>query len=232
MIVTITDAAGKSTHFSYNEICMADDALPITLAFYREPVLPSKIPDTYTGNKFKENVKGFRLICPADTNVERYLDDVKTITLRTPIVGLEDLPVQQQGVECSSDSLIRCANGDCSPASLEGVETATVHNWIRVGHGMGYKGVHEARGYSLASFLEGNFASDTETSFYLFVACDGYRSIFSGTEIFITAAGRKSIIITEMDGERPSGGLTLGPVGDYFVDRDVWGLSHIVQLEP
>ncbi len=71
-----------------------------------------------------------------------------------------------------------------------------------------------------------------KSAFYLFVACDGYRSLFSGTEIFATAAGRESMIITEMDGERPSGGMTLGPVRDYFVDRDVWGLSHIVQLHP
>ncbi len=110
MIVTMTDSAGKSAHFSYNEICMADDAYPITLAFFREPVLPSKNPETYTGNKFKGNVKGLRLICPADTDIERYLDDVKTITLRTPSVRFEDLPAQQKGAQCSSDSLVRCAD--------------------------------------------------------------------------------------------------------------------------
>jgi hypothetical protein len=233
MIVTFTDSGGKITHFSYNEICMVDDAFPITLAYYREPVLPSKNPEIYKENKFKESVKGLRLICPADTDVERYLDDVQTLTLRTPPVGFDGLPAMQKGTPCSSDSLVRCANGECSPAILEGIEEANVRNWIRIGHGMGYKAVvHEANGYSLTSFLEGNFPSDRDGSFYLFIACDGYRSLFSGTEIFETAAGSESMIITEMDGERPSGGLTLGPVRDYFVDRNVWGLSHIVQLTP
>ncbi len=232
MIVTMTDSSGQSTHFSYNEICMVDDAYPVTLAFFREPVLPSKAPEAYTGNKYKNNVKGLRLISPADADIERYLDDVKTITLRTPKVDLEELPAQKKGAECSSDSLVRCAAGDCSPATLEELDKATVRDWIRVGHGMGYKGVSTASGYSLVSFLEGNFPSDREGSFYLFVACDGYRSLFSGTEIFGTAAGRESMIITEMDGESPSGGFTLGPVRDYFVDRNLRGLSHIVQLTP
>jgi hypothetical protein len=211
---------------------MADDAYPITLAFHREPVLPSKIPDTYEGNKFKRNVEGLRLIAPADTDIERYLDDVKTITLRMPNLSIEDLPAQQPGAKCSSDSLLRCAGENCSPASLEGSDEAIVRDWVRVGHGMGFKGISTASGYNLVSFLENNFPTNGKGYFYLFVACDGYRSLFSGVEIFRSAAGRETMIITEMDGERPSGGLTLGPVRDYFVDRNVWGLSHVVQLKP
>ena len=87
-------------------------------------------------------------------------------------------------------------------------------------------------GYRLVSFLEKNFEEDAKDSFYLFIACDGYRSLFSGTELFKTAAGSESLIVTEMDGEPPHGGFMLGPVRDYFIDRDVWGLSHIVQLKP
>ena len=80
--------------------------------------------------------------------------------------------------------------------------------------------------------MEKNFPEDTEDSFYLFVACDGYRSLFSGAELFKTAAGNDSVIVTEMNGENPRGGFMLGPVRDFFIDRDVWGLSHIAQLMP
>lgn len=232
MVVTFTTSSGKRSHFSYNEICMADDALPITLAFYREPVVPSKEPETYTGNKLTDTIEGLRLICPADSDVERYLDDVTTITLHTPELSFPDLPVQQQGAECSTDSLVRCRGEGCDTATLEDLETATVHNWIRIGHGRGFKGTSVAAGYRLVSFLEKNFQENTKDSFYLFIACDGYRSLFSRAELFKTAAGGDSMIVTEMDGEPPHGGFMLGPVRDYFIDRDVWGLSHIVQLEP
>ena len=40
------------------------------------------------------------------------------------------------------------------------------------------------------------------------------------------------MIVTEIDNKAPENGLMLGPVRDYFVDRDVWGLSHIVLLDP
>ncbi len=90
---------------------------------------------------------------------------MKTITLRTPEVSFEDLPVQQKGARCSSDSLVRCADEDCSPATLDGVDKATVRNWIRVGHGMGFKGISTASGYSLVSFLEKNFRGETEERF-------------------------------------------------------------------
>lgn len=232
MVVTFTNSSGKTSHFSYNEICMADDALPITLAYYREPVVPSKEPETYTGNKLEGTIEGLRLICPADSDVERYLDDVTTITLHTPKMSFLDLPVQQQGAECRTDSLVRCKGESCDTATLEDVESATVRNWIRIGHGRGFKGITVAGGYRLVSFLEKNFQEGTKESFYLFIACDGYRSLFSGTELFKTAAGSDSLIVTEMDGEPPHGGFMLGPVRDYFIDRDVWGLSHIVQLKP
>ena len=64
---------------------------------------------------------------------------------------LENLPVQQQGIQCNSDSL--CEGGSCTPASLEDLEEATVRNWVRVGHGRGYKGISTASGYKLTSFL-------------------------------------------------------------------------------
>ncbi len=39
------------------------------------------------------------------------------------------------------------------------------------------------------------------------------------------------MLIDKIDGAAPKNGPMLGPVKDYFVDRDVWGLSHIVVLD-
>jgi hypothetical protein len=63
-----------------------------------------------------------RLISPADDDIDRYLDEVKTIALRTPKVDFKGLPVQQKGARCSSDALVRCADAKCRPATLDGVE--------------------------------------------------------------------------------------------------------------
>jgi hypothetical protein len=41
IVVTFTSATGKTVNFSYNEIIMANDCLPVTLAYHREPVKPA-----------------------------------------------------------------------------------------------------------------------------------------------------------------------------------------------
>jgi hypothetical protein len=40
------------------------------------------------------------------------------------------------------------------------------------------------------------------------------------------------MIIDEADGKEPEGGLTLGPVKDYYVDRCIHGLSHVAIIPP
>jgi len=63
------------------------------------------------------------------------------------------------------------------------------------------------------------------------VGCDGYRCLFSGREIFDIDEGESILISDEMNGKAVRGGLMLAPVEDYFIDRAVWGLSHIVVLD-
>lgn len=68
---------------------------------------------------------------------------------------------------------------------------------------------------------------------FLFVACDGYRTLFlfSGRDIFSTETGRRMMLIDELDGKPRRGGSSLGPVKDYFVDREIRGLTHIIMLD-
>jgi len=61
--------------------------------------------------------------------------------------------------------------------------------------------------------------------------CDGYRALFSGREIFLSDDGASYMIIDSIDGKSATGKYMLAPVDDYFVDRDVWGLTHIVMLD-
>ena len=64
MLVTAHTASGKTARFSYGELTMTDDRHPVILAFHREPLNPTKNPEEYTRNKFKENLGGLRLVCP------------------------------------------------------------------------------------------------------------------------------------------------------------------------
>lgn len=230
MVVVFQSASGKTARFSYCELIMTDDRHPFTLAFHRRQVLPSKDPQKYTKNKYKDNIQGLRLICPRDPDTARYLDDVTKITFTVLKTPDDRLPVTKKGTKCASDGIVAIEGKAVKPVSFDGVSRQKISGWVRIGHGQGYKGISSAGGYDLRSFLKKNFKNCGPDKFFLFVACDGYRAIFSGREIFQSDDGASFMIVDTMDGKKATGNLMLAPVADYFVDRDVWGLTHVVML--
>lgn len=229
-IVTFISSSGKSVNFSYGEIIFVNDSLPVTLAYDRKEIKASKDPDKYDKNFFKENVKGLRLICPRDADTDRYLDDVAEIVLKRPVTRYGKFPDVKKA-NCISKA-ITCVSGKNEyTGKFEGLENKMISNWMRVGHGQGFKGISSAEGYSLRAFLKKNFPNCSKDNFFLFAACDGYRCLFSGREIFEHSDGESMMILEKLDGKEAHGGYMLAPVKDYFVDRDVWGLSHVVLLD-
>jgi hypothetical protein len=231
MVVTLHSRSGKKAHFSYGELVMTDDRHPFTLAFHRREVLPGKNPEKYTKNKFKDNVKGLRLICPRDPDTSRYLDDVTEMTFSLLASPDSTLPAMQKGIKCTSAGITLVTGNKSKPATFTDVSRQKTTAWVRIGHGQGYKGISSVEGYSLRSFLKKNFSKCGPDNFFLFVACDGYRAILSGREIFLSDDGASSLIAETLDETDASGKYMLAPIADYFVDRDVWGLTHVVMFE-
>jgi hypothetical protein len=233
LVVRFTARDGRQAFFSYGELTMTDDRLPVTLAYHRTPVLPTKDPQEYTLNRFTEPLAGLRLIAPQEPDTARYLDDVVRITLLLPRFPEEILPPVRKGTDCVAEALTCVAAGDVLPARFEEVPQQAKAGWVRVGHGRGFKGIEpEVTGYDLRSFLRSNFPGLTVSDYFLFVGCDGYRALFSAREIFVTAAGEAMLILPGHVREPDAVGFTLAPVADFFVDRDVWGLSHVVHVTP
>jgi len=231
MVVKVISSSGKTSLFSYGELTMTDDRHPVTLAFYRSELKPTKDPEKYDKNIHHGPIKGLRLVCPKDTDTGRYLDDVVEISLGLLPSPDAVLPAMKKGAECSAASLTCISGEKTAAASFAGVESASKDNWVRVGHGRGYKSISSLAGYSLRGFLRKNFPGCGPDDFFLFVACDGYRCLFSGREIFSTEDGEGMLLAREIDGKKPSGNNMLAPADDYFVDRDIWGLSHIAVIK-
>lgn len=230
MLVTVYSSSGKESRFSYGELTMIDDSLPVILAYHREPLMPNKEPEKYTRNKFMTGIKGLSLICPRETDTARYLDDVVRITLTIPNTPDNRLPVMQKGGKCISDHILCIgADGTETVGVFENVEPLETDRWFRIGHGRGIKGdaPFTAKGYGLRSFLKTNFPGCGPRDFFMFVGCDGYRCLFSGREIFLTSDGAGMILIDNLNGTPPEDGILLGLLNDFFVDRSIRGLSHI-----
>ncbi len=226
MVITFISKSGLTSNFSYGELTMCDDNNPVTLAFHRTPLLPSKDPGKYNKNKYKNPLKGFRLICPGDLYDDRYLENVIAVKL-TLLPSSDNLfPVLSKGKECSSKELFYIKNGKKLKSSLENIPLITIANWFRIGHGRGIKSKkHEVvKGYLLRSWIKKHYGPGKPDDFYIFAGCDGYRSVFSWAEIYRTENGKKMILV---NGEK---GLTLGPAGDFFIDRNIWALSCVEKV--
>jgi len=230
MKIVFQNREKKKVSFSYGELAMAKDGQDVILAFHREPLLPSKDPDKYTKNTLKGNLKGLRLLCPKDKDNSRCLYDVIDLVIEQPTYPDQLLPKTDKKKECSSNAITCIQEGKKKEATFEGVTKTKIDRWVRIGHGRGIKGdsTATAEGYRLISFLKTNFPGCGADNDFLFVGCDGYRALLSGKEIFNTDDGESFIIFDKLNGKPTRGGLTLGTVADFFVDRNVWGLSHVL----
>lgn len=232
MLVTFTSASGEKVHFSLNELLMTDDSHPVTLAYMRKPVLPTTeaVRDKYAFNLFRDNLSGLKVICPGEPDTSRYLENVVTATYTTLPAPDDLLPVRSKGKKCTGDSILCIENRESKLARFENVVPAEKGHWVRIGHGHGFEDVAEAGGYDLRSFLTANFPGAGETDFFLFVACDGYRCLFSGREIFETDNGKEMLIAATINGSPAPQGFRLALTADFFADRSMWGLSYVVRI--
>ncbi len=232
ILINFVSSTGKTVSFSFNEIIMADDTLPVTLAYYREPIQPTtdQVRDTYDKNIYTEPLTGLRLIAPKEPDTARYLDNVVKITYTTLPAPNDLLPERKKGTKCASHSLT-CIDGENKyEGSLENIPGIKKEDWALIGHGHGYEENVEAEGYDLRAFLKSNFDDISKDDYFLFAACDGYRCLFSYREIFVIESGKDMMIVDKVNGEMPETGYRLAPTADFFSDRSMWAVAYIVRI--
>jgi len=233
MLVVFTARDGRRAFFAYGELVLADDALPVTLAWKREPVLPERGAETYKGNILAGELSGLRLVCPREADTSRYLDDVVRMTLTVPSLPRRKLPPVRKHYKCRSDS-ITCIDGEKSlgQVSLSGVRGRVWPAWFRIGHGMGIRNPRLAAvsGIPLGPLLLRWFPGCDADDFFLVSGCDGYRVLLSGREVFADPRGDRFLLVEKVDGIPPRDGIMLGVFGDFYIDRCVRGVSHVLRL--
>lgn len=232
MLVVFESRDGKHSLFTYGELVLADDALPVTLAWKREPVLPERDADTYQGNRITQKLSGMRLICPRETDTARYLDDVVRITFEVPVFARGKLPPVRKHDVCRSDEITCIDEEESRPAVLNQFPRKTWPAWFRIGHGMGIRSPRTvaAEGMALAPLLRRWFPQCSRDDFFLVSGCDGYRVLLSGRELFADPRGDRFLLVDKVDGTPPENGLMLGVFGDFYIDRCVRGVSHVERL--
>ncbi len=107
---------------------------------------------------------------PETVNSSRYLDNVQRVELRSPRLNIAGLPTLQKGLKCESRRVAVWRDNAWKPARTTGLRLTQIDNWVRDGHGQGYKGVSTAKGICWPIIYVMNLGQVDAKGWYLFVA--------------------------------------------------------------
>lgn len=233
LMVLFSNRDGESRLFTYGELVLVDDALPVTLAWKREPLVPERGAENYKRNRLGDELSGLRLICPGEMDTARYLDDVVRMTLVEAEFSRQRLPPVRKHFACRSHKVLCLVPGHSREALMHGFPRLERSGWFRIGHGLGIRAdrLADVSGISMRLFLKRYFTDCRAGDFFLVCGCDGYRVMLSGREIFANPRGERFLLMDTVDGAPLENGIMLGAFGDFFIDRCVRGVSHIMKLD-
>ena len=167
-----------------------------------------------------------RLICANDINNVRFIPNPTRIIVRS----------------CSGSFATEKPNDVYAPEIkvLMGTQSRNVseiatsieqrkYSSVGYGHGMGYKGVQSVNGFVLKDVLNGIIQlnpDDFRTSVAVISAKDGYRAVFSVSEIFNRNDNQDFLLVDQKDSKK-DGRFSLFASPDFFVDRNVKAVEKI-----
>jgi hypothetical protein len=176
--------------------------------------------------------KGWCLVAPEEGFGGRFVEDVTEISVQQ--VGISVVADKESGKKPDPNAFVAAPtvvglDGKSVPAGPEqlGALPRRTFSDAVVGMGRGYRGRHRVEGIDLAAALApvvGSAGVDARMVWVLVTAQDGYRALYSGSEVFTPRRGEGVLLVESEDGKPlgPGNGRYKSlPTGDFFADRDV-----------
>lgn len=170
---------------------------------------------------------GWLLVVPQDGFGGRFVEDVSEI--RVHQIGIS-VVANKAGTKNTVVEAPELVNGDglrkpLTPALFASLPRVT-HRDATFGEGRGYHGLRAWEGIDLAALLRPLLpvGKDLNQVWVLVTAADGYRSVFSGVELFAAPEGRGAMLVDRINGQPlgpGSGKYHVVAKADFFIDRDV-----------
>ncbi len=221
LYVIVENPKGEKAVFSWGEIYFGKDNFKILLSKSVQAINPSKLtlvkwtlPDEprlvgandflnvrYLSNPSKITVKSYRGSF-ATTKPQSIYSPSFEIVAGTKSVAVRDLPVTLPKRKYSN---------------------------VGYGHGMGFKGIEDITGCLLGEVIRTNIrlaAEDLGQGILVISAKDGYRSVFSMSEI-ANRSDNLDVLLVDRKDSREEGRYTLFVAPDFFVDRNVKAVEKI-----
>lgn len=222
LYVIIENDLGESVAFSWSEIFHTSNPHQIIVATRQSPIYPHRNEVEYP------EADTWKIVASGDLFAHRYLDNPSRIMVRS--FDQKDYPIDRELAEPFSEQVVVAGLGE--EIILDPLQAPAAHQRYQAvfyGMGMGYHPTPEFKGPYLTSLLEGRLPeNDPERNrqgLVVFAGKDGYRAVFSYSELFNRADQVKAILAIPDDPE--SGYYRIFHPADFYADRSVKNLSEI-----
>ncbi len=234
LAVIIKNREGKRAVLSWGEVGYRNSG-DVIIALRGEPVMPmKKCSDCHKSeSEYKRwhdpltRPIGYpKLIIAGDVYSDRCIENITSVEIVN--VGKVDFD-RKKGTAFSGDvSIIGNGKNTVKISDIGGTNRIDIAA-KQTGDGKGFHGMHNYNGVPLAALLEKNGVHVDVNSLMVFSSPDGYRSIISGGELLLSAAGKNIIIADTREGKpiREMGKFHLVIPDDLSADRWVKSLGSI-----
>jgi hypothetical protein len=233
LALVVRNKEGKQVTLSWGEIFYRNPAT-IVVATSAQPIVPHGECKSCHDPEFTKRwlaplhrKVGFpKLVVNSDTWSDRSLDHITEIE----VVDLKpDLPSQKMKDLNSSEFVI--SGPGMTPVTVKDL-SSFLKNRVRVstvGEGRGYHGTHDVSGASFKMVVGGCLPKPDLNTAFVVSAPDGYRSVLSYGEVFLSPAGERVIIADSINNEpiKEDGKFIMMPPDDLMADRWVKAVSKI-----
>ena len=224
LYVVVENAAGESVVFSWSEIFHTNIPHQIMIATEMAPIVPHKKEVDYpTGNNWK-------IVCANDLFANRMLENPVKITVRTFDEKEYDI---QKGLKPMYSSEINVVLEDGASFTINPItDTMLYRTYFSsfYGMGMGYHPAKYFRGPELTTMLAGQMdffdAEKIRHGLVCFVGLDGYRTVFSFSELF-NRTDQVSPILAIPEDPQDGGFYRIFHPAEFYADRSVKSVKEI-----
>ena len=249
LAILIKNKEGGQAVLSWGEVFYRNPG-QVIIAFSSQPIMPHKAcknchsPDVYKPwlSQFGRKVGFPKLVVSSDIYSDRSMEEITEIR----VVDLKpEITVKKSEELYSSEFTIKDTQGRVKPVVIKKISDYPLKEITVkvVGEGKGYHGTRKFQGAPLIKLFEdAKIKADINTAF-LVSAPDGYRSLLSSGEVFLSPAGGRIIIADKANGQsiKKGGKFCLILPDDLMADRwvkavkkieiisftgNIYGLSH------
>jgi hypothetical protein len=233
LALVVRNKAGKQVVLSWGEIFYRNPAT-IVIATSAQPIMPHGNCKACHDAEFTKRwlaplhrKVGFpKLVVTSDTWSDRSLDhvtEIEVVDLKPDLTSQKVENLQSPEFEISGLGLTSVTVKDLFSYPRIRTRVSTV------GEGKGYHGTHDVSGAPFKTVVEQKVSKPDLNSAFLVSAPDGYRSVLSCGEVFLSPAGERILLVDTIDNEpiKENGKFIMMPPDDVMADRWIKAVSKI-----